>query len=130
MPMKNIIISNCGGIGMSVPKGFSETVDIDGLHISNCVEGGFVERDPISILAKLGLPAETSYPALLDALKKLQANSNETFENKVEILNKSQLGPFLQKAANTTSVIKNMVDLSSSPTIQKLITIVAHSIGG
>ncbi|WP_311886744.1 MULTISPECIES: hypothetical protein [unclassified Pseudomonas] len=130
MPMKNITIRNCGGIGMSVPQGFSESVDIDGLDISNCAEGGFLERDPVSVLAKLGLPAETPYPALLDALTKLQANNNAPVEKKAEIVTQSQLGPFLQKTANAASIIKNMIDISTNSKIQQLITTLVHSIGG
>ncbi|VVP28283.1 hypothetical protein PS732_04253 [Pseudomonas fluorescens] len=130
MSMKNITIRNCGGVGMSVPQGFSKSVAIDGLDISNCAEGGFVERDPISVMAKLGLPPETPYSALLDALNMLQANSSAPSGKKAEIVNQSQLGPILQKAANATSIVKNMVDISSSPKLQQLITMVTHAISG
>jgi hypothetical protein len=129
MPMKNITIRNCGGNGMSVPHGFSKSVDIDGLDISNCAGEGFVERDRPSLLATLGLPAETPYPALLDALSKLSAHKNESSEKKTEVVSGSLLGPFLKTAADATSIIKNIVDVSSNPQLQQLIAMITHSIG-
>ncbi|WP_125855463.1 hypothetical protein [Pseudomonas sp. p99-361] len=118
MPAKftNVFISG-PNIGVSVPHGTD--VVYDGGAI-NAREIGYQERDPVSLVKKLGLPEDTPPEALTAVLSALQSKKDISEEQKESIVKSSKLGAYLQNSANMATTISAIIQLSKHPALAQI----------
>ncbi|RDL19950.1 hypothetical protein [Pseudomonas jessenii] len=102
-----------GCIGAAVTLAHGTDGEFTDLVIRDCGKG-IEERDPVSVLEQLGLPADTPHAEVLKALNILKGHIAATPEQKISLLNRSTLGPFLKRAADATTVAANLITLSTS----------------
>ncbi|WP_223535543.1 hypothetical protein [Pseudomonas sp. GL-B-16] len=122
----NLKISGCG-IGISMPSGGTGDKFINP-EIANC-NTAIEYRDPPSLISSLGLPAETPPKVVLEALKILRSHEKQAPEQRVTLLKKSNIGPFLQGAANATTAATNLLALAVSPQLAPAIALLKAAMG-
>ena len=106
-----LVIEDCLGgmiLGHETEAEFSSSVDIRRCNF------GIITGDPSSAMENLGLPRDTSYEMIAEALEILRANRTALPDQKAELVTNSKLGVFLQDAANSASIIANLVAFSGS----------------
>lgn len=122
----NLKITDCG-IGISMPSGGTGDQFINP-EIAGC-NIAIEYRDPPTLISSLGLPAETPPKVVLKALRILKAHKKASPEQRMALLKKSSIGPFLQNAANAATVATSLLALALSPQAAPAITLLKAAMG-
>lgn len=99
--LHGIEIAECH-IGISMPHGGSGDEFVN-VKVSKCGTG-IEYRDPQNLAASLGLPPETPAKVILKALRILKAHSKAAPDQRLALMKRSGIGPFLQDSANAVTV--------------------------
>lgn len=114
MPLKIDLSGNtfekCGA-ALSVAHGSDAEIKFTANNLINC-HSGIVERDPMSLLATLGLPQETPIEYLKEvllALKVIPEGDNKARESTVKA---SKLWAFVENSANSATIFETLIAIS------------------
>lgn len=116
---KNIKISGFG-TGISLAANGSD-VEFDNVEIRDC-KIAIEQRDSPSLLQSIGLPNNLPPSVLLEALQILINYRDASLADKATLLSESNIGPYLQDAANVSAVVGTLVTLSASPMCAQLMS--------
>jgi len=101
------------GTVFSVNGGGGADISIDDLVVENCVRF-LEERDPPNLLKSLGLPDNTPPDYVVDVINALRAQSESTYEERMNTIKESKLWPFFERSSNVMTVLQGLFALAAS----------------
>ncbi len=97
----------------SFPNGSNASVSLNNPIVRRCGKA-VEERDPVGLLANLGLPADTPADLVLEVLRTLKENNQEPPARQEELVKESKLWPFVGKAADSATIVQALIALGSA----------------
>jgi hypothetical protein len=99
------------GTAVSVAHGTNAEIKFTANNLINC-QAGIVERDPVSLLATLGLPQDTPIEYLKQVLLALKAVPEGDIKQRENTVKESKLWAFVENSANAATIFEAIVAVS------------------
>lgn len=117
----------CGSAVMTEGD-FPDGLTLKNIKAFNCVKALDL-RDRPSIISSIGLPDTTPPEILLEAMNLLSSMQGASPEEKAQELKTSRLAYFINLSADSTTIISNLIAISTSPSAAQVIAAVAAMAG-
>lgn len=118
--ISGIYAEECG-TGLLIEGAFAEGLDVTDVKTVGCING-VVTRDKPTLISQIGLPENTPPNVLIEVLETLRSMETSTEKEKANVVKDSIIAPYLAVAADATTVISNLIQISSSPIVMQVIT--------
>jgi hypothetical protein len=99
------------GSVVSIPGNSETQVSLENIDVEHCIRV-IEERDPLSLAAALGLPADTPPELIIQAAKAIQIHGGPD-EEKADLLKDLPVWSFIQRASEVATVIGALITLSA-----------------
>ena len=99
------------GSVVSIPGNSETQVSLENIDVEHCIRV-FEERDPLSLAAALGLPADTPPDFIIQAAKAIQTECGPD-EAKADLLKNLPVWSYIQRASEVATVTGALITLSA-----------------